>query len=53
MELRHLRYFKVVAELQHFHQAAEKLHIPQPALSNQMKQLEVFVLKKDLFKLLH
>jgi len=30
----------VVAELQHFHKAADKLHITQPALSNQIKQLE-------------
>src|SRR3569832_2105911 len=40
MELRHLRYFTSLAECLSFTRAAERVHVTQTTLSNQIKQLE-------------
>ena len=40
MELRHLRYFVAVADALSFTKGAQKLHLAQPSLTRQIRDLE-------------
>jgi LysR family transcriptional regulator, hca operon transcriptional activator len=53
MDLRHLRYFIVVAEELNFTRAAERLHTVQPSLSSQIRRLEEIVGTPLLYRTKH
>lgn len=40
MNLDHLRYFEILARLQHYGKAAEQLHVSQPSLNYAVSQME-------------
>lgn len=40
MNLDHLRYFEILAHLQHYGKAAEQLHVSQPSLNYAVSQME-------------
>lgn len=50
MEIRVLRYFLTVAREQNMTRAAQTLHVSQPALSKQLKQLEQEIGKKLFYR---